>query len=101
VFIPLLQCRNGDGVCPDTMVAGGGGINNAFNVTGRVSNGLTCVQYYRLLNTGESLCVCVVCACMSCAEFKIRKKKYLAMDRWPNTSVSIWPFRKVLGHPQV
>ena len=25
-----------------------------------------------------------------------KKKKYL--DTWPNTSVSIWPFKKVLGH---
>ena len=33
------------------------------------------------------------------AEFKIKKTKYL--DMWPNTSVTIWPFRKVLGHPQV
>lgn len=49
----LLQCRNGSGVCPDTMVAGGMGTNDVFGVTGQVSNGLTCVQYSRMLNTSE------------------------------------------------
>ena len=56
-----LQCRNGDGVCPDTMVTGGTGSNDVFNVTGGVSNGLTCVQYSRMLDTGGlPHCVCVL-----------------------------------------
>ena len=49
------------------MVAGGNGFNNFFDVTGQVSNGLTCVQYSRMLTTSELpvLCVCVcVCVCM-------------------------------------
>ena len=63
----ILQCRSGDGVCPDTMVAGGSGTNDVSNVTGRVTNGLTCVKYMRMLNTGVCVCVCVymcVCVCV-------------------------------------
>ena len=52
----ILQCRSGSGVCPDTMVAGGNGTNDVSNVTGRVTNGLTCVKYLRMLNT--DVCVC-------------------------------------------
>ena len=65
----LLQCRNGSGVCPDTMAAGGNGYNNVFDVTGQVSSGLTCVRYFRMLTTSELpcyVCVCVcACACVS------------------------------------
>ena len=71
----MLQCRGGVGVCPDTMLAGGNGTDNVYNVTGRVTNSLTCVKYYRLLNTGElhivyvcvhaCMCVCVcICVCV-------------------------------------
>ena len=71
----MLQCRGGVGVCPDTMLAGGNGRDNVYNVTGRVTNSLTCVKYYRLLNTGElhivyvcvhaCMCVCAyVCVCV-------------------------------------
>ena len=30
------------------------------------------------------------------AEFKIRNGKY--MDKWPNTSTSVWPFTKECGY---
>ena len=60
----FLQCRNGSGVCPDTMAAGGDGSNNLFDVTGQVSNGLTCVQYSRMLTTSELPCCVCVCPCV-------------------------------------
>jgi len=48
-----LQCRGGSGVCPDDMItADGGGSQDIFNVTGGVTDRLTCVQYSRRLTTG-------------------------------------------------
>ena len=44
------------------MVAGVGGTNDVSDVTGRVTNGLTCVKYMRMLNTGVCVCVCI-CVC--------------------------------------
>ena len=58
IHVIILQCRSGSGVCPDAMVAGGSGTNDVSNVTGRVTNGLTCVKYLRMLDTGE--CPCAV-----------------------------------------
>ena len=45
------------------MVTGGSGTNDVSNVTGRVTNGLTCVKYLRMLNTGECVCVCMCVVC--------------------------------------
>ena len=59
----MLQCRSGIGVCPDTMLAGGNGRDDVSNVTGQLTNGLTCVKYLRFLNTGELHIVCV-CVCV-------------------------------------
>ncbi|XP_065916181.1 protein Skeletor, isoforms B/C-like [Dysidea avara] len=44
------QCRGTVGVCPDTILSGR---QDIVNVTGSVSNGQTCVQYSRLLNTSD------------------------------------------------
>ena len=48
------------------MATGGNGMNDFFDVMGQVSNGLTCVQYSRMLTTSELpvLCVYVYIMCM-------------------------------------
>ena len=49
----IVQCRGGSGVCPDDLVtANGGGSQDIFDISGRVTNGQTCVQYSRNLTTG-------------------------------------------------
>ena len=49
----IVQCRGGSGVCPDDLVtANGGGSQDIFDISGRITNGLTCVQYSRNLTTG-------------------------------------------------
>ena len=47
-----MQCRSGIGVCPDRgSHVSGTCIEDNFDITGSVSNGVTCVTYSRLLNT--------------------------------------------------
>ena len=48
------QCRGGIGVCPDsTSSIGGTCKEDNFDVSGSVSNGVTCVTYSRYLDTGK------------------------------------------------
>lgn len=50
----LKQCRDGVGVCPDKASALGGTCReDNFNIQHSINNGVTCVTYSRLLDTGE------------------------------------------------
>ena len=41
-------------MCPDDLIeANGGGSQDIFEISGRVTNGQTCVQYSRNLTTGK------------------------------------------------
>ena len=53
----MIKCRAGEGVCPDTMISGGGGLQDVTGVTGSVVNGLRCIEYTRPLNTGTLRCI--------------------------------------------
>ena len=67
------QCVAGQGVCPDTMLAGRSCADNVYNVSGGMDNMQQCVKFSRSLQAGECgallpghvrVCVCVcVCVC--------------------------------------
>ena len=40
-------------MCPDTMISGGGGSQDIFNVSGSIVNGTRCIEYARSLNTSN------------------------------------------------
>ena len=48
-----LQCRGGDGVCPDTLLASGSGTQDISIVAGDVINNRRCIEYSRPLSTGK------------------------------------------------
>ena len=48
----MIQCRGGEGVCPDTMITEGGGSQDITDVKGSVDGGIRCIEYRRLLDTG-------------------------------------------------
>ena len=48
------QCADGNGVCPDDLIAAnGGGSQDTFDINGQVINGQVCVRYSRKLTTSE------------------------------------------------
>ena len=55
----MIQCRGGVGVCPDTLISGGTGTQDITGLTGRVENGMRCVEYQRPLSTSMCTTVCV------------------------------------------
>jgi len=59
-YVFCLQCRGGEGVCPDTLLASGSGTQDVSMVTGDVMNNRRCVEYTRPLSTSE----CSNCQCM-------------------------------------
>ena len=53
VMIPIPQCRDGAGACPDVATSGRKCKNNVFNISGSRSNGVQCVTYSRPLSTSK------------------------------------------------
>ena len=57
VFYGSLQCRAGQGACPDTSdtTAGGSCTNDVSDVSGFVQDGQQCISFTRPFNPGEKL----------------------------------------------
>ena len=91
-----LQCCGSVGVCPDTMQS------DIVNITGKVSNGQTCVLYSRVLTTSKFVCVCLCGVVLYCTSFTILSCQYtcvsqnacgysnrIRISRWENTLIKL------------
>ncbi len=53
VSIIIIQCRAGEGACPDELDASGECTNDVFDVGGAVTDGMQCVSFTRNFTTCE------------------------------------------------
>ena len=53
-FFLFLQCRAGEGACPDVMDSSGSCTNDVFSIEGSVNNGIQCVSFTRNFTTSKN-----------------------------------------------
>ena len=68
ILLCIIQCSNGLGACPDTLDSSGSCTNDAYNVSGSITDGVQCVSFTRNLTTGNDACAenyAQMCCCIS------------------------------------